>query len=523
MAVVERPRKRRRSSRQRSLEVERGSQWADELAGLLNWSEIQDRAERDNGNARAAGDDPPVRGRGSGADCNDLPSCWQVLGFKNFNQLLTRRLPQLQAHHRHAITSLSWSSGAIRRSRSLEAQPGRVRSGSAARRLAARRCRDDPASPGTTSALIVISCCCCGLTRGRWTVKRYLDRLEEPAEGNPLTCPGRRAARIPGPRQLGARILLDGRGGRVRDAAGESWRSAAATAATRTSSLELNPHIQYTLVDIPPALWVAQRYLSSVFPGTAGSSACAISAATRRFARKWSDASIVFLLPHQLELMPDRPLRPEHEHLVLRRDARGADRRTTSRTLERVTRGHFYMKQWKVSQNAFDKLSLTEKDYPSPPGWRKVYSRSCAVQTDVLRSSRTGRGRRDGRGNYCAVYDFELMPYALGDVLTWNVQTAIRCEEAGPRRGRRLHLPRPALSGQHLPARPGRRGELRAVLQRAVRRLRHPSGARQHLIYRGREDELRDSLPRRRRDAGECRGARRLRARAREPRRRGRR
>lgn len=34
-------------------------------------------------------------------------------------------------------------------------------------------------------------------------------------------------------------------------------------------------------------------------------------------------------------------------------------------------------------------------------------------------------------GNYCAIYDFDLMPYALGDVLTWNVQTAIRCEEAG--------------------------------------------------------------------------------------------
>jgi len=37
-------------------------------------------------------------------------------------------------------------------------------------------------------------------------------------------------------------------------------------------------------------------------------------------------------------------------------------------------------------------------------------------------------------GNLCAVYDFELMPYALGDVLTWNVQTAIRCEEAGRER-----------------------------------------------------------------------------------------
>jgi hypothetical protein len=34
-------------------------------------------------------------------------------------------------------------------------------------------------------------------------------------------------------------------------------------------------------------------------------------------------------------------------------------------------------------------------------------------------------------GPYCAVYDFELMPYALGDVLTWNMQTAIHCEEHG--------------------------------------------------------------------------------------------
>lgn len=33
--------------------------------------------------------------------------------------------------------------------------------------------------------------------------------------------------------------------------------------------------------------------------------------------------------------------------------------------------------------------------------------------------------------HYSAIYDFELMPYALGDVLTWNIQTAIRCEELG--------------------------------------------------------------------------------------------
>ena len=33
--------------------------------------------------------------------------------------------------------------------------------------------------------------------------------------------------------------------------------------------------------------------------------------------------------------------------------------------------------------------------------------------------------------NLIAIYDFEIFPYALGDVLTWNIRTAIRCEETG--------------------------------------------------------------------------------------------
>src|SRR5580693_9508837 len=33
--------------------------------------------------------------------------------------------------------------------------------------------------------------------------------------------------------------------------------------------------------------------------------------------------------------------------------------------------------------------------------------------------------------SYPAIYDFGLLPYALGDVLTWNIQTAVRAVEAG--------------------------------------------------------------------------------------------
>jgi hypothetical protein len=35
------------------------------------------------------------------------------------------------------------------------------------------------------------------------------------------------------------------------------------------------------------------------------------------------------------------------------------------------------------------------------------------------------------KASIAAIYDFELFPYALGDVLTWNVRTAMRCVELG--------------------------------------------------------------------------------------------
>jgi hypothetical protein len=39
-----------------------------------------------------------------------------------------------------------------------------------------------------------------------------------------------------------------------------------------------------------------------------------------------------------------------------------------------------------------------------------------------------------GSTSIAAIYDFEIFPFALGDVLTWNVRTAMRCEELGRER-----------------------------------------------------------------------------------------
>jgi len=209
-------------------------------------------------------------------------------------------------------------------------------------------------------------------------VKGYVDRLEEPKEGNPLLVPaGKQLASqdlansvleyysmAEGVDFAGCKRVLEIGGGYGRDA---------------YVVLKLNPQVQYTLVDIPPALWIAQRYLSSIFPERKVFHVRDFRSYAE-VADEMSRASIVFLLPHQLELMPDR-----RYDLSLNISSCGEMQQEQIaayfRTLERVTAGHFYMKQWKVSQNAFDNLSLTEADYPVGRNWKKIYSRQCAVQT----------------------------------------------------------------------------------------------------------------------------------------------
>ena len=143
-------------------------------------------------------------------------------------------------------------------------------------------------------------------------------------------------------------------------------------------TVTLHPHLKYFMVDIPPALYIAQRYLSSVFPD-------------RRvfYARDFSDfsnvkeafnaAQFVFLLPHQMTLLPDNLI-----DMVINISSFGEMTKQQVDDyffhINRVCRGYFYCKQWKNSPNPFDKLGLDESDYPLPSHWRKLYHRECAVQ-----------------------------------------------------------------------------------------------------------------------------------------------
>lgn len=144
----------------------------------------------------------------------------------------------------------------------------------------------------------------------------------------------------------------------------------------------LHPHLKYIMVDIPPALYIAQRYLCSVFPERRIFPIQDFSDFAK-VKERFNEAKFVFLLPHQLALLPEKMI-----DLVVNISSFGE--MTTQQIdsyfshIDRLGRGFFYLKQWKKSPNPFDGLELGERDYPIKPHWRELYHRDGAVQTQFF-------------------------------------------------------------------------------------------------------------------------------------------
>ena len=142
--------------------------------------------------------------------------------------------------------------------------------------------------------------------------------------------------------------------------------------------LSLNPHAKIVLVDILPGLYIAQRYLSSIFKDHKIFKARDFSSYDE-VKTKIEEASIVFLLPHQLSLMPNK-------YFDLSMNISSLAEMNVEQIewyftqINRLTRQCFYTKQWDVSKNPFDGLELKKSDYPYPDNWQPIYSRNCAVQ-----------------------------------------------------------------------------------------------------------------------------------------------
>ena len=142
--------------------------------------------------------------------------------------------------------------------------------------------------------------------------------------------------------------------------------------------LEEFPQTRYILCDIPPALAIAQEYLTTLFP----------QRRTFRFrhftaheevAEELADAQIAFLTPNQLELLEPlgvslfvnisslHEMRPEQIAHYLGQ-------------VDRHTDGFFYTKQWETWHNPDDDVVVDRASYPIPARWRTVYERTHPIQ-----------------------------------------------------------------------------------------------------------------------------------------------
>lgn len=142
--------------------------------------------------------------------------------------------------------------------------------------------------------------------------------------------------------------------------------------------LQALPTATYCIIDIPPALYLSQRYLTTLFPDLPVFRFRSFKS-YRDVAADFESARLRFVAPHQLELLPDKQfdyfvnISSLHEMTI-------PQVQNYLRLMDRVCRGRIYTKQWRVSRAPVNGCVIRERDYPVPPAWRTVYQHRHPIQ-----------------------------------------------------------------------------------------------------------------------------------------------
>ena len=143
--------------------------------------------------------------------------------------------------------------------------------------------------------------------------------------------------------------------------------------------LRLLPDVRYIIVDIPPALYVAERYLCSQFPLRRAFRFRPFHA-FEEVKQEFESADLVFLLSSQLELLPagcvDLFINISSLH-----EMRMDQIRYYFDMIDTLSSRFFYTKQWKLSSIPYEEVQIHEEDYPVKSDWAEVFHRDCQVQT----------------------------------------------------------------------------------------------------------------------------------------------
>ena len=208
-----------------------------------------------------------------------------------------------------------------------------------------------------------------------------IERLAEPCVGNPprVYRHGRLISQDLANSGLEAQMILSNAGdlAKVRTVC----ELGAGYGRTAHALMSLKPGLRCVVVDIPPALYVSQRYLSEVYPKLKVFKWQPF-ASYAEIKDEFEAADLAFLLPSQIESLPDEifdlfiNISSLHEMTL-------AQIRYYFAQIRRLTRrqGHFYLKQWKVSPRiSYHDFVIRREDYPFD-GWRVVAEREARIQT----------------------------------------------------------------------------------------------------------------------------------------------
>lgn len=139
---------------------------------------------------------------------------------------------------------------------------------------------------------------------------------------------------------------------------------------------------KYVCFDIPPALYVCQRYLSAVFSD--------FKIFKFRDFKKYSEikseyenADICFFTPNQMELLPKREF-----DLVINIASLAEMRMNTIKRyfylIDRYCRGYFYTQQYLKAKNPYKDTQITYRDYPTPPSWKSIFFRKHPIRPNAF-------------------------------------------------------------------------------------------------------------------------------------------
>jgi len=221
--------------------------------------------------------------------------------------------------------------------------------------------------------------------------EKTLDKISEPMVGNPpaVELNGRFISQDAAHAVLEFDSISSGAGDFK--SVGTVLELGAGYGRTAYVALTLMPHLRYIIADIPPALYVSQRYLTEVFPDRKIFKFRDFDSFSE-VEKEFYESQVVFVMPHQLRKLPDKAvdlfaaidclheMRPEQIDFYFD-------------TVDRLAK-QFYFTCFKSTPLPYEGITLKEEDYPVRSHWMKVFLAETQGSGQLLRSIVSSGGCR---------------------------------------------------------------------------------------------------------------------------------